>query len=184
MVLTRNLANAHATIREALLGALNVFVRISDQTTGPNFKLMGEKLMVLQLEDLRARSTDDNLIHLQALLFMALTTDSSGPVHLQQSPWIDLALKVAIFLKLQLNGPCTHVAGSDPDTYDKLSRRAWLILVVIDRWHASSITCRHLTDEDNSALFPEDKDLLGVTGYRFARRYPYEVNSVNVSNDV
>ncbi len=169
--LSMNLVKAPAIVRSALLYTLNAGANLSEAHVGSSLKKAAEQLMALQLEDFRARSTSDNLIHLQALLLMSLATDSSGPVHMHQSPWIGLALNVAVFLKFHSNRPVDHVAGSDGDTIEKLGRRAWLILFILDRWHASGMGDPFVLSEKITELHPEDGALLGNIGYCLARRH-------------
>ena len=170
--LKMNLADTHVSICEALLSAVNAVVRVPESTLGSNVKKAAEQLVALQLGGPAIWSTSDNLLYLQALLLMGFANSSSGPIQAQQSSWLNLALSVATTLKLHINHhPIEHLANSDPDTYEKLSRRAWLVLVIMDRWHASGTGASLLIVDYGAKLYPEDNALLGPISHRFTRRY-------------
>jgi len=55
---------------------------------------------------------------------------------------------------------------SDPNSDDKLGRRIWWSLVIMDRWHASSTASPVLIPEASVVVSHEDKDLLGDPSYQ------------------
>ncbi len=135
-----------------------------------NAKKVSEQLVTLQLGDLTTRSISDNLLYLQALLLMGLANSSSGPIQAQQSSWINLALSVSTFLKLYSHNPHEHVVGSDIDTNENVGRRAWLVLVVMDRWNAAGTRLPLLIADGQAKMYRGDGVLLGNIGFQFARR--------------
>ncbi len=166
-----SLVKASTTVRDALLCVLNAGANLPEPQMGSNLKKAAEQLVACQLEDLQARSTSDNLIYLQALLLMGLASDSSGPFQVQQSLWINLAFGVSVFLKLHCNHRVVHVVGSELDSNEKLGRRAWLVLFMMDRWHASGTAGPFVIREKMAEIYEEDGGLLGNTGIRLARGY-------------
>lgn len=170
--LKMNLVKAPAAIRDALLCALNAGANLPEPQMGSNLEKAAEKLDVCRREDLEARSPSDNLIYLQALLLMGLANDCSGPKQVEQSFWIIQAFKVAVFLKLHSSRGLVHLAGTELDTDEKLGRRAWLVLFVMDRWHASGTAEPFVMHESIAELYLDDGLLLGNIGFRLARTLP------------
>ena len=167
-----NLTKVPTAMRDGLIYALNAAAPAADSSVGSSIKKAAEQLAAVQLEDLGNRSVSENLVYLQALLLMSLASSASGPTKAPQSAWFNQALNVAISLGLHLNHPHEHVAGSDLDTNGKLCRRAWLAFVVMDRWHAAGLGVPQLTNDSQAKLYPQDTELLGDVGTRFARKYP------------
>ena len=137
---------------------------------GSNAKKVSELLVTLQLGDLVTRSISDNLLYLQALLLMVLANSSIGPIQAQQSSWINVALSVSTFLKLHSHKPYENVVGCDIDTNENLGRRAWLVLVVMDRWNAAGTGLPLLIADGQAKMYRGDGVLLGNIGLQFARR--------------
>ena len=108
-----------------------------------------------------------NLIHLQALIFMAIADELSSPASSRKATWLGSAVTLANSLQLQ-RLKHTETTGSS-DVY-RLMRRAWLSLVVLDRWHAAAICSATLIHDENVQLVPSDHALLGSTSYHLLRK--------------
>ena len=108
------------------------------------------------------------LVDLQALILMVVATENSGPSHNHKNRWISLAVDAATHMDLHYpRSPDSH----DHDSYIRggLGRRAWLILFVLDRWHALS-TCDILrVPEVNIKLMDHDRTLIGEATYHLWR---------------
>lgn len=157
-------------MREVVLAALQTLAKpaSSDAVTHPRVvqhcTKATEILMALQFEDAAMRSPTDNLVYLEALILMALATDVNNPSAFQPPVWYGLAVSMSTFLGLHLKQPYQH---GEPNADEKLARRAWLVLMIIDRWHGGGTLSPLLVVD--VTLFREDNVLLGDTGYHFAR---------------
>lgn len=161
-----------AVVRDAFFASLQVLVKsITPGSTSQQQDLRAaELLMSLNFKDAATRTATDNLVYLQAILLMALATDMSGPAISQQPIWYNLAGIMADFLGLG-NGP-PYKQNADPEIeYSKLARRAWLVFITLDRWHASGTLSRSIMPEDVT-LFPhDDHTLLGDNGFHLLRKH-------------
>jgi len=115
-------------------------------------------------------------MYIQALIFMFLEADNHGPAALRtqsgppRSEWLGRAIGMANHLKL--NVPRLGEANSDDaDADDKVGRRMWWILFILDRWHASSTSNPLLLPDHASTLLPDDRHVLGESIYQLARSY-------------
>lgn len=161
-----------AVVRDAFFASLQVLVKsISPGSTSQQQDVRAaELLMSLNFKDAATRTATDNLVYLQAILLMALATDMSGPAISQQPIWYNLAGIMADFLGLGIGPP--YKQNTDPEIeYSKLARRAWLVFITLDRWHASGTLSRSIMPEDVT-LFPHD-DLtsLGGNGFHLLRKH-------------
>ena len=160
-----------ALVRDAFFGSLQVLVKsISPGSTSQQQDVRAaELLMSLNFKDAATRTATDNLVYLQAILLMALATDMSGPAISQQPIWYNLAGIMADFLGLGVGPPYKEIA--DPEIeYSKLARRAWLVFITLDRWHASGTLSRSIMPDDVT-LFPhDDHALLGGNGFHLLRK--------------
>lgn len=161
-----------AVVRDAFFASLQVMVKSTSpgSTSQQQDVRAAELLMSLNFKDAATRTATDNLVYLQAILLMALATDMSGPVISQQPIWYNLAGIMADFLGLGVGPP--YKQNADPEIeYSKLARRAWLVFVTLDRWHASGTLSRSIIPEDVT-LFPhDDHTLLGGNGFHLLRKH-------------
>jgi hypothetical protein len=164
-------------VRDALYGALQAAV-LSFPSAAPLPEKEGSrKAMQLwfaaQLESSSSRSYATNLAYLQILLLLAIEAGNHvpgaarGQVAHSQSVWIGGAVGLAYELKLhEYKSPVTD----DPDSDERLGRRIWWSLVVMDRWHASSMSTPLLFPDSAIVLMPEDQSLLGESLYHLIRK--------------
>ncbi|CAD0047350.1 unnamed protein product [Aureobasidium pullulans] len=79
-------------------------------------------------------------------------------------------LRVAGQLEINLVRPRERFATEgDPDSEERLARRVWWVLFILDRWHASSTSDLLKLPENSVVLLPEDQILLGESTYHLAR---------------
>ena len=126
--------------------------------------------MALQVEEPGSRGTDANTIYLQALILMALATENSGPSRNRNTSWFNQAVSIASFMKLQFVDAIDYSAIEVADSYINVGRRAWLALVVLDRFRAAGTCGPLLIREDNVDLLPDDRDLFGNSAYYLIRK--------------
>ena len=127
-------------------------------------------LATLKAEGPQARTSDANLAYLQALFFMAIVTENSGPVHSRNTSWIAEAISIATYLNLHQSHSLEMGDTSDEDATPKIARRVWLSLVVLDRFHASSTASPLLVAEDCARLVVSDEELMGPNAYQLVRK--------------
>ncbi len=159
-------------VRDAFSAALQALVK--SVTPGSASHQQGfrasQLLMALNFKDAATRSPLDNLVYLQAILLMALTADMSVPAISQQPVWYSLAGIMSDFLCLGAGQPYKHNVDAEID-FSRLARRAWIVFITLDRWHASSTLNRLVVAEDVTLLPQDDHMLLGGAGFHLARKH-------------
>ena len=128
------------------------------------------ELAALKAEGPQARTCDANLAYLQALLFMAIATENSGPVHSRNTCWIAEAVSIATYLNLHQSHSFQMGDTTDEDSSQKVARRVWLSLVVLDRFHASSTASPLLVAEDSARVVVSDEEVMGPEAYQLVRK--------------
>jgi len=138
-----------------------------------------------QLEGSTSRSFATNISYLQILLLLAIEAGNRAPsvargqAALSQSVWHGSAVGLAYEMKLhELKVPLTD----DLDSDERVGRRIWWSLVIMDRWHASSISTPLLISDDALVLMPEDQSLLGESSYHLTRKSIHGL--VNIYTDI
>ena len=108
------------------------------------------------------------------MLLMAIEADNRDPARAQvgpsQSVWLGSAVGLAYSMKLHVHKSANQQADSDPESDDKLARRIWWSLVIMDRWHAASTSSPLLVPDASIVISPEDQALLGESLYHLARK--------------
>ncbi|KAF3908261.1 hypothetical protein AA313_de0205135 [Arthrobotrys entomopaga] len=175
------LSQASARVREAILQALYCAVRSNPASTliptGP-FESRGvaELAFAAQYEDPSSRSIADNLVYLQTLIFLILEADNRGPTAIRgqfgppRALWLGAAIGLAYNLRLHYgNSGAKSSEGDHDDSDEKLGRRAWWTLVVLDRWNAVSTSSPLHIPDSSVVLQQEDQPLLGSAAYQVTR---------------
>jgi Fungal specific transcription factor domain len=176
------MASYPPALRDALCGALNAALHSFPSGAPLPDQQSSRKAMQLwstaQLEGVSSRSFATNLAYLQTLLLLAIEATnrapgtSRGQVAVSQSVWLGSAVGLAYELKLhEYKLPLTD----DPDSDERLGRRIWWSLVLMDRWHASSMSTPLLIPDGALVLMPEDQSLLGESLYHLTRKSLYRI---------
>jgi hypothetical protein len=111
----------------------------------------------------------DRILLLEAMILMAIEADSHGPagMHSQHSPsqavWLGSAVGLAYSMRLHIPAQKELASDGDPDTDEKLARRCWLVLVTLDKLHASSTATPGLIPDDSVVILQEDQQFGEVT---------------------
>lgn len=184
-MLTR-LVGCPAALREAFYEALHSAVRSLPSSTvynnePPSPRKATQLINLAEFESPPAQSSSTNIIYLQTMLLLATEAENrppstSGYDGRSRSAWLGSAVGVAYSMKLHLHKPFDRLAESDPDTDEKLGRRLWWTLVIMDRWHASSTASPSLIPDSSVVVYPEDQALLGDDLYNLARKLPVPGN--------
>ena len=168
------------TLRDALYSALHSAVNSFPSATSLPENKSSRKGMQLwftaQLEAPASRSFATNLAYLQILLLLAIEAGNRvpgaarGQAALSQSVWLGNAVGLAYEMKLyEYKAPLTD----DPDSDERLGRRIWWSLVIMDRWHAASMSTPLLVSDNALVLMPEDQSLLGESLFHLTRKSAY-----------
>ncbi|KAF1823587.1 uncharacterized protein K489DRAFT_379583 [Dissoconium aciculare CBS 342.82] len=181
--LRQRLGICPASLREAFLVALDCLMRTFPTTTLPPnagypqvLKRAAELLAKYPFDNPSSHTNASNLLYLQTLLLMALESDNHGPATIRgqagpsRAEWLGRAAGVAGQLEINAMKSTSHsVMEGDRDSEERLARRVWWVLFILDRWHASSTADLLKLPENSVVLLPEDQILLGESTYHLAR---------------
>lgn len=127
-----------------------------------------------QFENGFSPSFSTSLVHLQTLMFLVIkTSQARTPGASLQSVWLGSAVGLAYSLKLHQYRPQEFVALEDQDSDERLARKVWWALVIMDRWHASSTSSPVLIPDGSVVLSLDDHVLLGESLYQVARELAF-----------
>ncbi|OBT66952.1 hypothetical protein VE03_04138 [Pseudogymnoascus sp. 23342-1-I1] len=165
---TTRLANAPPLLKDAFLEALYVAVRPPADSAAS--RRAASLVSACQFDNTTTKTLSDSLLLLSAQIFMAIEAGNHGPSSARgagsQSVWLGAAVGHAFSLKLHTS----HAAeGEDDESIDKLSRRIWWSLVVLDRFHASGTSSPLLIPDTSAVLRLDDIGVLGEQLYHLAR---------------
>jgi len=181
--LRQRLADCPVSLRDAFLAALECLMRTFPTTTlAPNpsypqvLKKAAELLARYPFDNPSGHTGANKLVYLQTLLIMALESDNHGPASIKgqagpsRAEWLGRAAGVAGQLEINvIRKASTSILEGDRDSEERLARRVWWILFILDRWHASSAADLLKLPENSVVLLPEDQILLGESTYHLAR---------------
>ncbi|KAK4635158.1 hypothetical protein CLAFUW4_01898 [Fulvia fulva] len=181
--LRQRLGECPASLREAFLAALDCLMRTFPTTALPPndkypqaLKRTAELLAQYPFDNPSSHTNATNLVYLQTLILMALESDNHGPATIRgqagpsRAEWLGRAAGVAGQLEINvIRTGSTSVMEGDRDSEERLARRVWWVLFILDRWHASSTADLLKLPENSVVLLPEDQILLGESTYHLAR---------------
>lgn len=188
--LLARLQSCSATLHQAFLEALYATVRTL-ANTGATYQEHQSSRRAISLltassfEDPGARPAATNLVHLQTLLMLVIETGCLGVTASRSQPGptqsmvLGNAVGLAYSMKLHLARAEDIMAEADDESDDKLARRAWWTLVILDRFHASSTASPQMIPDISAVLLPEDQTILGDVLYNLARK---SLSPVHVRN--
>ena len=159
-------------VRTALLHTRDLAVAYCTSTLKPDTLTARatSELAALKAEGPQTRTREANLAYLQALFFMAIVTENSGPVPSRNTSCIAEAVSIATLLNLHQSHSFDMGDTSDEDAPAKIARRVWLSLIALDRFHASSTAGPLLVAEDTARLAASDEEILGPDAYHLVRK--------------
>ncbi|KAH6679486.1 hypothetical protein B0J14DRAFT_649874 [Halenospora varia] len=160
---------------EALHAAVRSFPTSSNQTSASapaSVKKASQLVMASQFENSSSHSTSASIVHLQTVILLAIATENlrwRSQAGLPLSSWLGSAVGLAYSMKLHIYRQQNATSAGDDDTEEKLSRRLWWSLVIMDRWHASSTASPLLIPDGSIVVYPDDQPILGESLYHTAR---------------
>lgn len=172
-----------AGLREAFVTVLGFMMKTfpssrlqTTQSYATNMKRAAELIAVYPFDNASSHTPSTDLVYLQTLLLMALACDNHGPATMRgqagpsRAEWLGRAAGVAGQLEINLIRPKGKlVTEGDPDSEERLARRVWWVLFILDRWHSCSTADLLKLPENSVVLLPEDQILLGESTYHLAR---------------
>ncbi|KAH6713932.1 hypothetical protein BKA61DRAFT_483280 [Leptodontidium sp. MPI-SDFR-AT-0119] len=166
-----------ATLREAFHEALHAAVRCYSSSATYNGEPPSPRKatqLLSESDSPSSQSFSTSIIYLQTMLLLVTEAENrppstSGHDGRSRSVLLGGAVGVAYSMKLHLCKPFDELAENDPDSDEKLGRRIWWSLVIMDRWHASSTASPSLIPDSSVVVYPEDQALLGDDLYHLAR---------------
>jgi hypothetical protein len=156
--------------------------------------LLGAQAFVA--DDRAHMSLSRNLLHLQTLLLLAINADrrSFAPAQLESRSSSSQDSVYTTRFVASIMGAAWGCANSmrlgemntmskkrsheqmespeipnDVDSEESLARRAWWILVILDRWRSMSTSSMPMISDDKIALWEWDRQLLGDVGFHLIR---------------
>ncbi len=136
-------------------------------------------LQSFQFEHASSRSFPSSLVYLQTLMLLVVASDNQarglswGP-----APYYWLGSAVGIAYSLRLHESPEISVEEDSESDGKLQRRIWWSLVIMDRWHSSSISSPLLIPDGSIAILQTDRALLGDSLFQIARKSTYKLKSL------
>jgi hypothetical protein len=143
----------------------------------PSAQKAANLIINAQYEPTAARSMSNDLIYLQAMILMAIEAENHGPQAMrgQRFSWLGSAIGLAYSMKIHIPKQHEMVSDGDPDSDDKLARRAWLSLIILDKFYASSTSTPGSIPDSSVVLLPEDQHFFGEATYNLTREFKYFV---------
>ena len=179
--LSAKLAACSPALKDAFYEALYAATQSITAPSVPAAERRGTKkasqILALQSEAAATGNTSTNMVYLQTMLLLAIEAGNRGPVSngqatLPQSVWLGSAIGLAHSMKLYINKSPEKQSDNDTDSDDRLARRVWWSLVIMDRFHATSAGNPLQIPDYCVVLLPEDQALLGDVLYQLARKSP------------
>jgi hypothetical protein len=166
--LNTRLNNCPPILRDAFLEALYTTVRSFSSNT-PQYsepqssRKAASMIAAAQFDNPSARSISNNLIYLQAMILMAIEADHYGPPAMRshsgpsQSVWLGSAIGLAYSMRLHVPKQKEISSDGDADSDERLARRCWLVLVTLDKFHASSTSSPGLIPDASVVILADDQ---------------------------
>lgn len=179
------LAQCPALLRDAFIEAL--YITMQSSVSVPDLYTNGDigsatRMLAEWESDLGPRNSVMNLVHLQTLILIAISTDNYGPSSLTgvhggppKASVLGRAVGLAYSLRLHVSGLETNVDGQlEPDSNENIAIRAWWTLIMLDRWNAIGTASPLLIPNDSVVILPSLNSVLGESVYHLAREYLFE----------
>ena len=171
------LNRARAPLRDAFLQTVSAAMNTSATIVDPRYlDGLASQLSKLQVEQAKSRSVHENILFLQALLFMIIAQENNGPGKNDPVLWYGIAFGIATYLKLHHNQEVTLDDSPEAVEVKTNGRRAYLVLVMLDRWHSAGMVIPLNVADEQVSLLLSDRKLLGDSAYNLIRKYDFTFN--------
>lgn len=170
-IIQHNVQKVPAGVCEAFFAALEAAIAACTTTNaGKSIKSATDQLMIVESDSQYTEMPLSKVVFLQALVLMVIATENMGPSPNRRTYWINIAIEAATSLQLHVILPPNDPAERDSYTRGDLGRRAWLILFILDRWHAFGNSDMLRIDEASCRLIDHDRELMGENPYHLFRK--------------
>jgi hypothetical protein len=164
---------ASPIVRKAFSSALSYLAKVTSSASsaapnGPEGRVAHYQIAI-QAELFDSWTQYDNVLYLQTLVLMILATDIYPRSPCRISVWYGLAFTVSTFLQLHVKKDAEAVANANMTSIDIIARKSWLVLVVLDRWHAAGASYPPTISDRGICLSLTDRALLGDQLYHLTR---------------
>ncbi|KAF2098184.1 hypothetical protein NA57DRAFT_76978 [Rhizodiscina lignyota] len=166
-------------VRSAFSKAMSCFVRATSPGKGPvdASQIQEAATMFHTAEFDLTTSTAKNLVMIETLILLALTTDALGPVpaHGAAMPssrsWLSRANILATDIRINLRPNPQKLTEGMGDSESKLARRLYVAIFILDKWYAIGNASPQMISARGLTLLPEDLSagMLGQQCYQLAR---------------
>ncbi|KAI0168990.1 hypothetical protein GGR52DRAFT_500463 [Hypoxylon sp. FL1284] len=161
---------------EALYGTMQSFVSIQGLYTNGDAGSAARLVADWEL-DSSPRTATMNLVHLQTLILIAISTDNYGPTSLKgehggpsKASSLGRAVGLAYSMRLHVSGLEMNADSQlEPDSSENVAIRAWWTLVMLDRWNAIGTASPLFIPNDSVVIPPSLNLVLGENAYHLAR---------------
>ncbi|KAI1770354.1 hypothetical protein F4818DRAFT_268040 [Hypoxylon cercidicola] len=161
---------------EALYGTMQSFVSVPGLYTNGDIG-SATRLVTDWESDSIPRTSVMNLVHLQTLILIAISTDNYGPPSLKgehggpsKASILGRAVGLAYSMRLHVSGvEATVDFQLEPDSSENIAIRAWWTLVMLDRWNAIGTASPLFIPNDSVVILPGLNSILGENVYHLAR---------------
>lgn len=179
--LNSRLSSCPATFRDAFLESLYATMRSFPPSNAAHYpdtsstRKAVSLITASQFENSASRTLSTNIVLLQTMIFLAIEADAHGPPAARaqpgpsQSVWLGSAVGLAYSMKLHIPKPIDTSQDSDMDSDEKVARRTWWSLIILDRYHASSTSSPVMIPDTSVVLLPDDQHVFGEDTYHLAR---------------
>ena len=125
-----------------------------------------ERLCLTTYKD--SAKLSESLLHLQTLILLTIVHELRAPATSRVGTWLGSAVSIANSLHLHKSKFSKDTTSNDPSN---ISRRAWLSLVILDRWHAASVCAPTLIHDEDVNIEATDHAILGSSSYHLLRKF-------------
>ena len=164
------LSTVPLVIIEGFFAALNAAVTACTSTDDADLLIAMRFFDSSRLVEPRARTRNSNFVYLQSLILIIIACENSGPSQSRDIVWYAEAIRVAIYLRLHLI-PARHYSEGHDDDDDAIGRRLWLIMAILDRWHAASTNGMLLIARESIELEDCDESWMGPFSFHLTRKH-------------
>ena len=179
-----------AGVCDAFFAALNAAIKACTTANAEtSIKSAGEQLAFIESDPQYTDMPLSKIVFLQASILMVIATENMGPSSIKstkRNQWMSFAIETASSLKLHVSERTTDAVNdpiNDPYVRGDLGRRAWLILFILDRWHALGTSDVLHVDEDTCTLVDHDRSILGENSYQMFRKSHSQLLAYSQTSD-
>ena len=178
-----HLGRCHESLRHSFSLSLGCAVRSSPYTSinlEENKMTNAEQLEIVVSKSYKEIIAGNNqrhngILYIQILISVVIFHINRGASDIKLldtaalAEWLGRIAGILAFLKFETVRSCSSMDDQEIDSDEKLSRRIFWTVFVLDRWQALGTSRLPQIPEFHAVLSPEDESVLGKTLYQIAR---------------